>query len=251
VNVDAKSKRGGEKSMKNFISLVTVVVILLLAGGASANSISVTANAALEGSWGLEVDFTGAQSLAYVMSADRGANPHPWSNETGVRIRFIIDPGTPAGSTLSMANQGNVRITELMMDYVTRGVKVVLFVKRNSTGVSWRLQCYVRNGTHGADDFDFGGAGYLTGLTPGWGDQTIVEFEWQAASAPGANDGRVKATRTQLNNPGAVTVTIFEKTNIDNDDHYLNIMWFGAIGRGEVGNPEGYIKLDSVNITRM
>lgn len=237
--------------MRNRIGLVVVAAILVVAGNASANSIAVTTNAAIEGTYGLEVDFTGAQSNAYVMSGDRGTNPHPWSDETGIRVRFLIDPGTPAGSTLSMANQGNIRIAQFFMDYVTRGVKAVLFVKRNSTGDSWRLQCYVRDGAHGTDNFVLGGAGYLTGLTPGWGDETIVEFEWQAASAPGANDGRVKATRTQLNNPSAVTATIFERTDLDNDDHFLNLMWFGSIGSGEVGNPEGYIKLDSVSITRL
>lgn len=235
---------------------VLVAVLVCFASLAGADQISVNQGAALAGTYGLEVNYDGAPSRAFVQSRNAGANPHPWDDETGIRVSFLIDPGDPSGSggtgTFDMGPGGEVRMLQIFEDFTQGyGVKVVLFLKKNLNGNAWRMSSYVRTGTSGADGFVFGGEGYITGLTPAWGTKTQIDFEWQAASAPGANDGRVMMTYLTVNNPNATPQTVFNRTDLDNDDHVLNILNLGSISTAQVGNPEGFFKVDNFVLTRL
>jgi hypothetical protein len=235
---------------------ISVIIVILVPWTADANSIEVNENAALTGTYGLEVNYNGSPSLAYVMSRNAGDNPHPWNDETGIKIRFVIDPGDLSGTSgtghFNLANQGNVRIMNTFMDFTPGfGTKIIIFLSKSIPGDAWRLLCWVRSGTNGADGWVFGGGGYLTGKTPAWGTSTIVEVEWKADSSEGASDGYIKATRQQFTNPSASPVTIFNNTSLDNDDHRMNILRLGSISNAEVGSPEGYIKIDDFSITRL
>lgn len=250
---------------KLIVPVIACAALLFVAAGARANAIAVCPDVlnptcsvlpAMEGSFQMEVHYAGPPSLAFVQSRNAGATPHPWNNETAVRVRFLIDPGDASGTagtgTFDMGAGGNVRIMNEFMDFTPGfGIKVVLFLKKSLADNAWRMAAYVRSGPNGGDGFVFGGEGYLTGLTPAFGTSTIVEIEWEAASAPGANDGRIKATRKQFTNPGGATVTMFERTDLDNDDHTLNLLRLGSVSGAEVGGPiGGHIAIDSVSINR-
>ena len=251
-----------------FLILGTVI---FMAGFASANTLTVKSDAALSGSQGLEVDYTGAASLAYVQSADRGTNPHPWDDEKDINISFVINPGK-AGDTCYASggdcfgrtppdlsfpdhnppnNPGEIRIGALYQDWIVNGVKVVMFLKRSYADDAWRFSAWVRQ-----DDDNYtgacvlGGEGDLCGL--GQTCVTEVTLSWSAASAPGATDGSIRATRRQVVS-GATEQTIFERTNLDNDTHHLNIFWVGSVdgnGANELGSPTGAFYLDDFVITR-
>jgi hypothetical protein len=226
-------------------------LILLTVTPVLANSISVTADAAMGSSnsdncgvpgtgCGLEVDFTGPQSSAYVQT-------NTLSNESAIRLRFIMDPGGQLSNPGQMNMQlgGNVRIVNFYTGFVVGGVNIVLFLKRGTAADSYRFACWVRqdNGV-----FTFGGESYLTGLNPT--SATVVEFEWRAATAPGANNGLVRATRTE-DRPGAPTATMFERTNLDNDTVRLNIMQMGSVVGTDYLTTEGVLYLDEVSIVRL
>jgi len=228
--------------------LVALTVLLTVAGFASANTIDVNSTAASNGTYGLEVNYDGAASLAYVQSSNSGGNPHPWSDETGIKISFIIDPGgqqTNPGQ-MTMGNPGNVRIVNLFEGFIAQGVRVVLFLKKGEDVDTWRFAAYVREDGTG---YKFAGEGYLTGLQAY--SATLVEIEWKASSAPGANDGYIKATRTLQGGGGFPTFTIFDKQGLDNDTHVLNIMRLGSPSTNEVGAPAGSCYLDDVSIVRL
>lgn len=215
----------------------------------SANSLAVTAAAAMGSSnssncgvagagCGLEVNYTGAPSLAFVQS-------NHMSNETAVRVQFTIDPGMASNPLFDMDPGGRVRILNIFESFsLPDGVQVILFLKRSLDDASWRLACWVWNNP--VNTFTFGGEGYLTGLTPALGSATIVTFEWGA----GAGDGFVRATRT-LEGPGQTTYTIFERTNLNNSGRTLNTLRAGSISTNEVGNPEGVVYFDEFVISRL
>jgi hypothetical protein len=247
------------------------LAVLLIAPLAMANGISVIGDAALTGSFGMAVDYTGATSLAYVQSADRGANPHPWNDETTINIAFTINPGMAGdvcyqsggdcfgnvAPSLSVPghnppNQpGEMRIGALFSGWETNGVKIIMFLKRSTPDDAWRFSAWVRqDNDNNSGAFVFGGEGYLCGL--GQTCVTEVELSWGAATGPGANDGYIRATRRQRLS-GQAEQTIFERTDLDNDTHALNIFWLGSVDgsvSNELGNPEGNFYLDDVVITR-
>lgn len=234
------------------IICILLSAVFFSAAIVTADSIDVNAGAALEGNFGLEVNYDGAPSLAFVQSRNAGPNPHPWNNETGIQVSFLIDPGDTTAGTFQMGAGGEVRMLNVFEDFTPGfGVKIVLFLKKSLNNNAWRMSCYVRNGTSGSDGFVFGGEGYITGLTPAWGTKTQIDFEWQAATAPGANDGRVKMTYLTVNNPAAVPQTVFERTDLDNDDHVLNILRLGSISTSQVGSPEGFFKVDDFSLRRL
>jgi hypothetical protein len=163
---------------------------------AAANSVSVNGAAALghqaTGSiacggqeCGLAVSYDGPPSLALVQNS-------AMNDEAAVSIRFLIDPGVAGDTRFRMACGGSIRILLLFQDFTPgTGIKVVLFLKQNSeSSGAWRLAAYVREDT---GPFVFGGEGYLTGLTPV--SSTLVELEWGAATAPGANNGFLRGLR--------------------------------------------------------
>ena len=228
--------------------ILVAVLVALSAGMVGANSISVNGTAADTGLYGLEVNYDGAASLAYVQSSSTGAVPHPWSDETGIEFEFTIDPGGQLNNPgqMVMGLPGNVRITNLFEGFITNGVHVVLFLKRGTDVDTWRFAAYVREDGTG---FKFAGEGYLTGLQAYTATRVVVE--WKAASAPGANDGYIKATRTLLGGAGFPTYTIFDKQNLNNDTHVLNILRLGSPSTNEVGNPAGSYYIDDVVISRI
>jgi hypothetical protein len=177
---------------------------------------------------GLAVSYDGPPSLALVQNS-------AMNDEPAVSIRFLIDPGVAGNPRFRMACGGSIRILLLFQDFTPgTGIKVVLFLKQNSeSSGAWRLAAYVREDT---GPFVFGGEGYLTGLTPV--SSTLVELEWGAATAPGANNGFFRAFRT-LDQPGASRIPIFTRNDLDNDTQRLNVMQAGSVSTEELTNPGG------------
>ncbi|MEM8963735.1 MAG: hypothetical protein AAGD38_19790 [Acidobacteriota bacterium] len=217
--------------------LVLAAVLTIVPAMASANSLAVNGTAAIVGSFGMEVNYDGAASLAYVQSDHM-------TDETGVRITFRIDAGGPTANPGQFDFAGfpaNIRIMTLVEQ--GQGSRVVLFLKPGTSADTWRMAAFVRTD---AGPFTFGGEGFLGGN--GADSSVTVVLEWAAATGAGNNDGRIFASKTNAN---GVTTTMFERNDIDNDTHNLDIMRFGSPSTNEVGTPSGSVYLDEVVIERL
>lgn len=204
------------------------------------NSLAVTNSAAIEGSFGLEVILgdSSTADAAYLVS-------NHMTDETGIRLSLLFAPGSLDMSPV--AGQNNTRVIRIFQDFNPGGTKVVLFLKRSNDDVSWRLACYVSQDTTG---FVFGGEGFLH--LDSFTGATRIDFEWGAASAPGANDGFVRAFRTRTEG-NTNTFTIFNRTDLDNDTHRLNTLHMGMInpGTGHFPGTMGTYYLDSFVLSRL
>lgn len=234
------------------ITLLCALVVLAPAV-AGASSLDVNADAAMGNSsssacgvpgagCGLEVLFTQPQTQAFVQSDHMLIG----GGESSVRISFYVDPGHPnpgnPANLLSVAAPGHVRAMVAFESFaVPSPSRMIAFVRRNNAGTTWRLHVWVRDTT---DTFVEAGAGFLVGGSPT--TATRVDIEWTA----GAGNGTVRATRT-LDEPGAPTVEIFNRTNLQTGGQTLGIVRFGDQGFGSVGNPTGSLYIDEVVISRL
>lgn len=174
--------------MRNALKIASLVGILVVFGGSplmAANEVAVTGAAAIEGSYGMEITLDGASTgLAYVEDQSPTA-------ETVYRVQFWVDHNTP-----SMANKETLNLFKGLQDAGDKK-NINVKLKKSKTGLNFIVYTFVRNDS---SSFQLVGKGMQFKDKP-----TGIMIEWQAASAPGANDGFIKvykmtATATNLKN---------------------------------------------------
>lgn len=180
-----------------------------------AGDLSVGPSSALAGSQGLQVVIDDNNPM-YV--ADDRADA-----ETHYRARFYFDP-----NSISMASGNAHYIFGGLMGSTTEVVRLNF---RYSSG-SYQLSAILLRDN-------------LTSVNTGWFTVSdaphVIELEWQAASAPGANDG---VLRLWLD--GA---QIAELNNIDNDTHRIDLAVLGPYSGIDTGTRGTYF-LDAFDSRR-
>ena len=171
-----------------------------------AGDLSVSPSAALAGSQGLQVVIDDNNPM-YV--ADDRANA-----EAHYRVRFYFDP-----NSISMASGNAHYIFSGLMGSTTELVRLNF---RSSSG-SYQLSAILLTDSS-------------TSVNTGWFTMSdaphVIELEWQASSAAGANNGslRVWLDGTQ----------IAELTNIDNDTHRIDLAVIGPYSGIDTGTRGTY-----------
>lgn len=187
---------------------------LFAAPALAANSLDVNAGAALEGDFGLEVIFDGADNNddAYVGTDTPEA-------ETSYRFSFLIDP-----SNISMAAKKYVLIGNIIKTDPPQKNFLFVFLRRSGNGQFYEIQTNVRgdNGAFQPYQVPVKICGN-PGTTIPCSSAVPVKFEiqWKAATAPGANDGEMLVLKN-----GQVKKTF---ANLDNDTHTVDAAQFGTI----------------------
>ncbi len=201
--------------MKICCRIFVLAIAALLTTPILADSIDINANAALEGDLGLETTFDGAGD-AYAVSDAPDA-------ETNYSFSFLIDP-----NNLSIPNGVSMLIGNMRLSPGISGKRNFFFVWIRRSGAPgsdfYEIQTNVRQ-----DDTSFPSwQSAIKICSPtGQGDIpcTVVpvkfEFRWQAATAPGANDGYMEVYKDDT------LVRAF--ANLDNDTHTLDAGWWGSI----------------------
>ena len=171
-----------------------------------ANNMSVVPAAALSGSQGLRVVIDDNNPL-YIADDRPNAESH-------YRARFYFDP-----NGLAMAS-GN---THYIFTGVMESTKEVVRLSLRYANGSYHLSAGLLNDSSNWTN---------TSWFPLTDSPHMIELEWQAASAPGANNGQLGlwldgAKRTQL-------------TNIDNDTHQIDLAVLGPYSGIDTGTRGNY-----------
>lgn len=202
--------------MKSIVRYVIALaaVVAFAAPAMAANTISVEPQGGLpnepcnlEGSFGLAVRLDGSADQALVQD-------NTPDMETTFRARFRIDPNSitmPAGAT-HVVMGGNGPIGSVLRVWILRDVG----------GTTYRVRAHARNDPAEVENYSRTDA-----ITIGDASR-VVEVEWAAASAPGANDGFVTIRR--IDNGASQTVT-----GINNDEQVINRALFGAVTSMDAG----------------
>jgi hypothetical protein len=189
---------------RKHLVLASVLVLLSLVAvpGSADTSLTVTNAAAMEGNFGMEVTHTttGPYDKAYVTSLEP-------TDETVLRVRFLFNY-----TNCTFANKGGHTIIMARED--TFGTVWRLNFVYNQTMDKYvaRLFTYEDDGT-----LRFVGGAVITAV------DTPIGVEWSAASAPGANDGRVALYKFDVTTAGRT------KTNIDNDTQNVDKVLMGTV----------------------
>ncbi len=160
--------------------------------------LNVSPNAALAGSYGLQATLDGATSTAsrYVTDTQPNAEPR-------YRARFYLDP-----NSISLAD-----ITGHYIFYGYHGATVVLRVEFGyTTANGYRLRVALAN-----DSAAFTNSSWVN-ITDA---PHYVELDWQAATAPGANNGRLNWWLDGIARAGVA--------GFDNDTRRIDLVRLGAI----------------------
>jgi hypothetical protein len=191
-----------------FVVMVLAVATLIAAAPASAaNSLTVTAGAALNTtSFGLSVNVDPAASNAvYVQSS------HP-TDETHMEIRFRVRVGA---LTAPISGAGrNFRMLNMADDASAGTPHKIIFLQRQNTG-NWRLLAWTYNNS---SSYEFVGGFFLAGYLNA--ADRHIRCEWTKATA-GPN-GSFRCERTD--NPGSV---FFQRTDISDSNFQTDLVQAG------------------------
>ena len=206
-----------EDVKRNSILAAGALALLAFAAPAmAANSLTVTAGAALEGDFGLSVNIDGADNNddAYVVTA------HP-SGETTYNFSFRVYPGTlnmDASAALRYFVMGNIRKATPDRNFM------FIYMMKQADGW-WSLQANARqdNGAFQPWQVPVKICNPSAGSAIPCSTIDYVEFryEWSASTGPGANNGQLLVYRD-----GILARTF---SGLDNDTHTVEEAWFGAV----------------------
>ena len=206
--------------MKRIVLAIGLVLALAFAtGGYAVNSLVVSAGAALNGTgFGLSVNHDGSANNVYVDST------HP-TDETHYLFRFWISP-----ATLVLDPNTAIRIAAVGDDGAP-AQHVVLFLRRDTatTPHQWLLNAWRKDDT---GTYVFANSLFHSSITAA--DKVRqYEFEWTAATAPGANNGSFRMTR--------LIPTVVTKTNLslDNDTIQVDNIRIGTLAGAGVNAVSG------------
>lgn len=173
------------------------------------NSLSVTAGAAMEGSFGLEV-FCDADSGTNNVSVE---TTHP-NAESHYKVSFLLRPGE-----LQLPNTVAIRMAQMI---TPGGQSIIIMLKKNASG-NWAVLAKL--------DDDRGG--YIPlgnqNLVNAGNEQLAkkVTIEYQVDSSDGATDGYLRLTR--CNADGVTNCSTREDLNVDNELLKVDSMKIGIL----------------------
>jgi len=195
---------------------MVAVGALLLAGGAFAqNSITVTGTAAIHGSFGMQVNLPGGQTN----------NAYVQDDSPNMEGRYVLDWWVSRG-TLVYPNNTSIRIGAVGTE--GGGQHLIFFLKKNPNN-SIHMNTWYLNDT---GSYNFGCTIFMSLASATVSRQFHVDF--QAASAPGANNGSIDIRRVDNNNGCTIT-------GLDNDTKLAtNIRWGILSGSGNQASGEYY-----------
>lgn len=200
---------------KSSVLAILAAVLLVLTGvAAEANSLAVNAASAMGGSvgtacggspCGLQVNVTdNDQTAAYVETDQPAAEKH-------YDVTFFLNP-----ANMTIGNTAGLNHFIFGKFYRTaqpQAQHTFIYLKRNLANTAYRLAVLTRRDN---GDFLFCGEFFLGGAVP---PDREIRVEWQASSAPGANDGFCKVYRD-----GNLMVQL---NSIDNDTYQVDYARFG------------------------
>jgi hypothetical protein len=216
-----------EDFMRNWLSTSTLGFLFAVPVTA-ATSLSVTSGAALQGSFGLQVNFDGAGGNAYVQDNSPNNEAEYWAslriNDTGVTFQ----------------TGGNFQIFRAFTDDAgSQTVFRVTLLEASTPGGNYRIRVLPR-----LDSGAFHPTGYEVAVqtsTPPPANQRFT-FEWKAATAPGANNGRMVTYRD-----GVLRKQI---TDLDNDTLRVGMIRMGGFGNTTSVQAGSVLYLDDFVSTR-
>lgn len=221
------------KTRPTVIGLAVVVVLAWSASGFAANGIEVNTNAALTGTYGLEVTADGSDSAASYVATD---SPNA---ETGVKISFNVQPNSL--TPLSLGPAKNIRIMQALSTFpkppnASSVQHLIVFLKRNYANDNYRIRVMAQQ------NFGFFQTCAEFFLVLDGGPAKNVSIEWvQGQGVQGSQDGRCSVFVND--------VLQGQKTNLNTSEFNINEVRFGVF-QPDVSASGSYY-LDDVVITRI
>lgn len=218
--------------MKRMLTVFMVGLGIFAFGGTAMadNSLDVTADAAIEGNFGLRVNIDqGTLTEAYVQS------DHPQA-ESHFMVSFWVDP-----TNLDLPVSPTVNKCFIFMKYYRDSPSPLqhnfIYLCRNNADTAWRIAL---NGRRDSGAFVWTGG---TFLAPDSGPSPhFIELEFQAAD-PGGNNGILRMWRDG--------VLKRELTNVDNDTWNVDTVRVGIVPLAKLGPlASGSFDFDSYVSTR-
>jgi len=208
---------GNMRKALMIIGLVGAVSILGASSGMAANAVAVTTAAAIDGTYGLEVTVDGASVNVAFVQDDSPAG------ETVYRVQFWLDRNLP-----TIANRDAFNIYKGLQEAGNKK-NLLVKLKRGKDGLFY-IYSFCQ---------DDAGGWVLAHKGMQFKDKpTGVMLEWQAASAPGANDGFLRMYKVTLSG-GAVLKAW--KEGIDNDTRVVDSARLGLTSIPPAGTATLYM----------
>ncbi len=216
--------------MRKSIGL-TVVGLLAALPLAAATSLSVTAGAALQGSFGLQINFDGTGGNAYVQDNSPNNESEYWVSLRLNDNSVTFNPSAPVKSFQFLRaftdDAGSATVFRInVVDALTPGANLRVFVLPVLDGGAFHPT--------GTETF------ITTSAAPPTNNKFL--FEWKAATAPGANNGRMVTYRD-----GILRKQI---TDLDNDTIRVGMVRMGGFGNTVSVQSGSVLYLDDFISTR-
>mgnify|MGYP003574085072 CR=1 FL=1 len=203
--------------MRKALMIIGIVGAVSVFGASSvmaANTVDVNMGAAIDGTYGLEVGVDGSPNVAFVQDDSP-------AGETVYRAQFWVDRNTP-----TIANRDAYNIFKGVMDTGNKK-NILIKLKRGKDG-NFYVYAFCQTDSN----------------TWTWADKgmqfkdkaTGVMIEWQASSAPGADDGFLRMYKVTLTD----TVLKGSRTGIDNDTKVVDAARLGLTSAPPAGTASLY-----------
>ncbi len=220
------------------------LLMVLAAATSEGNSIQVTAGAALVGQFGLRITLddpalTRPTEAWVSIGPDKGM-----VNETAIHGGFFIDPGNLTMSRTPGPQDQTEHFCFLSFSQDTgpQGAKVILFLEPGPDG-TWLIGARIMEDSN--PRLVVAGRASLIEYEPVV--LTAIEFEWGAASAPGARDGYLRLFQAV----DTEKTLLFERTDLDNGAQTLNHLRIGVVDKSHHSpGTYGELLLDDIELYR-
>jgi hypothetical protein len=200
--------------------IAILVGYLFVASFAGANSLAVTAGAAmgpLSSAWGLEVILDDPAGTAFTPAWVMADETKGFNDETSLNGSFFIGPQNVTMSQSLGQNHFQTFVMLQAFGTALENVPIIFFLHRDNTSGNWFLTAWHYN--ENVNNYVFSGTGFLALWNSAFFAENLVEFEWTAGNpgslivyrtvwTGGAPDpsGRVQLMNVSL--PGQANVAI-------------------------------------------
>jgi hypothetical protein len=221
------------KTRKTVIGLALLSIVVWSTAGYAANGVEVNTDAALTGTYGLEVTADGSDSNASYVATN---SP---SAETGVKVSFNLDPNSL--TPLDMDGGKNIRIMQALSTFpkppnASSVQHIIVFIKRNFADDNYRIRVMAQQ------NFGFFATCSEFFFVVDGGPAKNVSIEWvQGQGAQGSQDGRCSVYVDD--------VLKGQKTNLNTSEFNINELRFGVFQPD--ASATGSYYLDDVVVTRI
>lgn len=232
--------------------LFGVSLLALMTVPAYAASLAVNGAAAIEGSFGLEVDFSDATTQSAFVVDTTPANETVYRAEFKITLTDLFDFETALPQATPALRQRAHHLLFMMkdLDQAAGGARQhasVHLKKVDEGGGTLRYKIWAR--TYAPTSGQAAGDGYVYRDTGGEalevnlpthisGYPVTVRVEWTQASTPGGSDGILSLTRDNAFDPGNFTGKA--NTTLPNGDKDIDQVELGAVGGVDDGTSGSY-----------